>query len=88
MRAWPVEAMPFRVALQQVQLVRPRHCRCARGAAELGVGVLKMTMNRVLAEHEPGCDVAVGKSLRDEAQDLDLASGEDCVATDVAPRFR
>src|SRR4029453_13315260 len=68
-RAWPVEAMPLRL-LQQVQLVRPRHRRGARGAAGRGG------------------DVAVRESLRDEAQDLDLAPGEDCVATDGASRLR
>jgi hypothetical protein len=47
-----------------------------------------MAMNRVLAEHEPGCDVAVRESLPDEAQDLGLAPGEDCVATRGASSLR
>ena len=60
--------------LQQVQPVRLRHRRGPRGATQPGVGVLKVAVDGVLAEHEPRRDLAVRESLRDEAQDLELAA--------------
>src|SRR5215211_7676397 len=47
-----------------------------------------MAVHRVLAQHEPGRDLAVRESFGDEAEDLDLARREDSIAAERAHRLR
>ena len=68
------------MALQQLQPVRLRDRRGSRGAAEPGVGVLKVAVDRVLAEHEALRDLGVRETLRDQPHDLELALSEELIA--------
>src|SRR6266545_2006535 len=47
-----------------------------------------MAVDGVLAQHQPRCDLAVCESLRDEAQDLELARRQDLIAVRSACRLR
>lgn len=55
----------------------PRPPRISASRNPACVGVLKVAVDGVLAEHEPRRDLAVRESLRDQAQDLDLAGSEE-----------
>ena len=59
-----------------------------RRAAQPGVGVLKVAVDGVLAEHEPRRDLAISEPLRDEAQHLELTRGEELLAGRSAPGHR
>src|SRR5690348_11633373 len=48
----------------------------ARGQSELGVDVLQVPRDGVLADHELHGDLAIALSLRHKAEDLDLATGQ------------
>src|SRR5689334_10894038 len=52
------------------------HRRGPRRAAEPGVDVREVPVNRVLAEHQPAGDLPVAAALGDQAPPIELAHGQ------------
>ena len=63
--------------------MRERDGGGARGAAQLGVDVGDVAVDRVLAEREALGDGAVAEPVGDEAEHLELARGEGAAAVGV-----
>ena len=64
---------------EEVGLVGERGRRRTRGDAQLGEDVAHVPVDRPLAETQLHADRAVGQTLRDEPEHLELAAGQEAV---------